>query len=348
MQRDVAAGLVHVELRHRRVVGAGPRHEHVVDWPIQIVEEAFELFEVRDVEGSDIGPERAAGLTEAVEVARGDDHLGSVLACEPGRLDPDAGTAAHHYDRLPEEFALWLVRRRGGRGSRLGPRARWPETFMSAARFRPAPPPCTRRTSRANSRRIRPPDVLLVLAVRNRRAAHRVRQVSRGCECRLARVDSSGKPLRDLLQQPFVAVRIGEGRERAVGSVLGVGAAEATGSALCELRARRAGVEDLGDFHSKRGELGARRLDVRDDQVKALGTARLGRCELRAELDRGARPGRRELDYAEAVVERKVGVEPPPESRVELFERSESATGITTTSSFRSSLLRRGCPQSRS
>ena len=40
---------------------------------------------------------------------------------------------------------------------------------------------------------------------------------------------------------------------------------------------------------------------------------------LRAELDRAGRAGGRELDDAEPVVEREVGVEPPPHPRVEVL-----------------------------
>src|SRR6185312_6767827 len=59
--------------------------------------------------------------------------------------------------------------------------------------------------------------------------------------------------------------------------------------------------------------------DVGDDQVQTLGRAGCGGGDLRAELDRAPRTRRRELHDAEAVVEREVGVEPPPESRVEVL-----------------------------
>ena len=50
---DVAAGRVEVEVRQRRVVGTGPRDEHVVDRRGQLVEERPEPVEVRGVEGRD-------------------------------------------------------------------------------------------------------------------------------------------------------------------------------------------------------------------------------------------------------------------------------------------------------
>ena len=59
---------------------------------------------------------------------------------------------------------------------------------------------------------------LLVLAVRDRRATHRVRQIGGRRERGLGGVDAAGKPLRDLLQQPLVAVGVAEGGEGAVAS----------------------------------------------------------------------------------------------------------------------------------
>ena len=66
-------------------------------------------------------------------------------------------------------------------------------------------------------------DAFLMLAMGSRpRASARGREIGRGCECRLFRVDSSGQPRGDLLEQPAIAVGIMEGRERTVASVSGI------------------------------------------------------------------------------------------------------------------------------
>ena len=172
------------------------------------------------------------------------------------------------------------------------------------------------------------PGALLVLAVGGRRTPKRARQVRRGCECRLGGVDPAGQPGRDLLQQPAVAVRVAERGEGAVAGVIGRGAADATARAVgLELSARRPGVEHLADLDTAGGELVARSLDVGDDQVEALGRAGRGRRDVRAELDRAPRAGRRELDDPEAVIEGEVGVEPPPEPPVELLRAVDIRDG---------------------
>src|SRR5262249_37440280 len=56
-----------------------------------------------------------------------------------------------------------------------------------------------------------------------------------------------------------------------------------------------------------------------DDKVEALGRAGRGRRDVRAELDRALRAGRRELHDPEAVIEAEVGVEPPTEVPIELL-----------------------------
>ena len=52
-----------------------------------------------------------------------------------------------------------------------------------------------------------------------------------------------------------------------------------------------------------------------------------GRRDARAELDRAAGAGRRELDYAERVAAADVGVEPPPEALVELLRAVDVGDG---------------------
>ena len=110
--------------------------------------------------------------------------------------------------------------------------------------------------------------------------------------------------------------------------MIGRGPADATARAVgLELSARRPGVEHLADLDTAGDEFVARSLDVGDDQVQALGRAGRGRRDLRAELDRAPRAGRRELDDPEAVIEREVGVEPPPEFRVELLRAVDIRDG---------------------
>jgi hypothetical protein len=76
-----------------------------------------------------------------------------------------------------------------------------------------------------------------------------------------------------------------------------------------------------------------------DDEVKAPGRAGRGRRDVRAELNRTPRAGRCELDAPEAVIEREVRIEPPPEAPVELLRAIDIETGMMTASSFRSTSL---------
>ena len=102
---DVAACLFDVELRQQRVVGTGARDQHVVDRPGQVVEEPPEPREVGGVEGRGTGPELEADALQAIRVARGEDHVGSLGAGAPRRLEPDARAAADHDDGLPGKGA---------------------------------------------------------------------------------------------------------------------------------------------------------------------------------------------------------------------------------------------------
>src|SRR5277367_3011027 len=159
----------------------------------------------------------------------------------------------------------------------------------------------------------------LVLAVCGSRPPERVRDISRRRECDV-RVHTSRQPRRDLLQQPAVAVRIAECREGPVARAAGGGATEAPARSVePKLSSGLPGVEDFADLGAARCKRFACGVDIRDDQIKALGGARCRRRQLGAELDRARRTWRRELDDAEAVVEGEVGVEPPAEARVELF-----------------------------
>src|SRR5205823_10181907 len=66
-------------------------------------------------------------------------------------------------------------------------------------------------------------------------------------------------------------------------------------------------------------EVAARGLDIGDDQVETAGRAGRRRGHVRPELNRATRPRRCELDDSEPVIEWKVGVEPPPQTPVELL-----------------------------
>jgi hypothetical protein len=63
-----------------------------------------EPFEVGGVEGGDAGAEFEADAVQAIRVARGEDHVGSLSACSQGRFEPDASAPADHDDGLPCEF----------------------------------------------------------------------------------------------------------------------------------------------------------------------------------------------------------------------------------------------------
>src|SRR5262249_13028716 len=151
-----------------------------------------------------------------------------------------------------------------------------------------------------------------------RRTSKRAHEVRGECERCLSRVDPAGKPSRDLLKQPAVAVRVAERRKGSVAGVIGRGPADATARAVgLELSTGRSGVANLADLDAADYEHVARSLDVGDDQVESLRRARLRRRDVRAELDRAPRSWRGELDDSKPVIETEVGVEPPPEVAVE-------------------------------
>src|SRR5262249_14413113 len=84
-----------------------------------------------------------------------------------------------------------------------------------------------------------------------------------------------------------------------------------------KLRSRVCGMKHLADRSAPRGQLRARSRDIRDDQVVALSGAGRRRRQLGTELDRARRSGRRELDDAQAVVERDGGDQAPAELLVD-------------------------------
>src|SRR5262249_50537037 len=160
---------------------------------------------------------------------------------------------------------------------------------------------------------------LLVLTMRERCTPHRGGEICRRGKRRLGGLDPIRQPCRDLLQQPAVPIRIAKRRKRAVRLVFRRRSADAVRAVGSELRARRPWVEHLADLDPTSVQFPACSLDIGDDQVQALRRARRGRGDLRPELNRTARSGRRELHDPEAVVEGEVRVEPPPEARVKLL-----------------------------
>ena len=88
-------------------------------------------------------------------------------------------------------------------------------------------------------------------------------------------VNTPGQPRRDLLEQPAVAVRIAERSERTIAAMVGIRATDSNPSkqvGLVRASVRTAGaVEDLADLDAPTEQLFAGGLDVRDDQVQALG-----------------------------------------------------------------------------
>ena len=183
-----------------------------------------------------------------------------------------------------------------------------------AAPCRPARRPCTRRTSRANSRRPR----------RCASRAHRGRpprgegagQVRRGGEASSRPSPPGREPGRDLLQQPAVAVRVAERRERPVAVRSGAGPLTRPSGRRLELAPARE-VEDLADLDAARRS--SARAASMSETISYRSWADPGAAErdARAEVDRAGRAGRRHLDHVVAVPGGEVGVEPPAEPRVE-------------------------------
>ena len=114
---------------------------------------------------------------------------------------------------------------------------------------------------------------------------------------------TSGQARCDLLEQPSVAIRVAERSKGKVAAVTGVRPTDATIAFGTELGTWFRSMEYLTDFDTAGNELFASRFNIGNDQVETLGRPRRGRRYLRAELDRAARPGRRELDAPESIVE---------------------------------------------
>jgi hypothetical protein len=110
--------------------------------------------------------------------------------------------------------------------------------------------------------------------VRRGGALERLSKVGRRTE-RGPALDAAREPLGDLLQDPAVAVRITERDEGPVRAALRMGAGN--GLVVAREPACVAGlaVEDLTGINTAGDEVPARRFDVGDDQVRALGRAQV-------------------------------------------------------------------------
>src|SRR4029453_14302803 len=114
----------------------------------------------------------------------------------------------------------------------------------------------------------------------------RFSQKLRQCRDAHGAESSPGKPRRDFLKQPAVAVRVAERGERTISGVIGRRSTDSTARAVrLELRSGCFGVEHLADLDTAGGEFAARSLDVGDDEVVALRRAGCHRRHLGAELD---------------------------------------------------------------
>ena len=76
-------------------------------------------------------------------------------------------------------------------------------------------------------------------------------------------------------------------------------------------------MEHLTHVDAVSDELGARGLDVIDDEERSLNRARHGRREPLAEHDGARRAGRRHLHHPPVVTGGEIGVQPPPQALVE-------------------------------
>src|SRR5215471_17127906 len=123
---------------------------------------------------------------------------------------------------------------------------------------------------------------------------------------------TSGQARCDLLEQPGVAIRVAERSKGKVAAVTGVRPADPAVAFGTELGARFRNMEHLTNLDTAGNEIFAGSFDIGNDQVETLGRAWRGRRYLHAELNRAPRPGRRELDDPESIVEREICIEPPP------------------------------------
>lgn len=110
--------LLEVQVEKAPVVRPAGCHHHVVDRGRQVTEEPFDGSGIRGVEGR--GAQRfelVCGALKAFGIPAGEDQLGPLSACSPGRFEPDTGATADHDDGLPEEFRFALDGKGGGCGA---------------------------------------------------------------------------------------------------------------------------------------------------------------------------------------------------------------------------------------
>ncbi len=86
-------------------------------------------------------------------------------------------------------------------------------------------------------------------------------------------------------------------------------------------------VEHFADLNAVAEQILAGGLDVIDDQIQALGRAGSRPGDVLAEDDRAPGAGRRELNYTKVLTVVVVGVESPPELRLELLRAIDIRDG---------------------
>ena len=111
MSLEIAACLFELELRQRRVVGAGARDQHVIDGRAQLIEKLSELFEVGRVKRR--GAQRAdivRGALETPGISRCENHIRALGARPPGGFEPYAAAVADHDDVCPRSSGSRRIR----------------------------------------------------------------------------------------------------------------------------------------------------------------------------------------------------------------------------------------------
>src|SRR3954451_5687471 len=185
----------------------------------------------------------------------------------------------------------------------------------AARRRRPPRRPSGRPPGRGCRRRTSPTSGASGRRPRRRRGGPRPRAAAASTSRRPGR-SPPRRLLLDLLQEPAVAVRGAERRERPVARVvprrprhpcLGAGVVEDPAGV----------VEDLADLDAAADELVARLIDVEHGQLESLEGAGGRSGQTLTEDDRGLRPGRRELDDPEVRARGEVGVLAPSQGGVE-------------------------------
>src|SRR5215207_8472618 len=153
----------------------------------------------------------------------------------------------------------------------------------------------------------------LMRAVCGLRATKGARQIACRGERGRVRVDPSRESCGDLLQQPAIAVGVVEDRVRTVAPIVRRG----TAYRAAERSGPLSEMEYLTDLDTALQQVVARSLDVGNNQEHPLGGSRCALAGL-AKVNRALGSRRRELDCALIAVA-EVGVEPPPETFIELF-----------------------------